>query len=57
VLDCLTTGLLMETPGPLAEGGWAFGIYLDEKGSSEARGALEKISRGQAGGPLVGFPL
>lgn len=57
VLDGLTTGLLMETPGPLAEGGWAYGIYLDDKGSPEAQQALEKIFLGQAGGPISWFSI
>ena len=57
VLDGLTTGLLLETPGPLAEGGWTFAIYLDENGSPEADKALEEIFRGQAGGPVSWFSI
>lgn len=57
VLDGLTTGLILETPGPLAEGGWTFGIYLDEKGSPEAHDALTKIFRGLAGGPISWFSI
>jgi len=53
----LTTGLILETPGPLAEGGWTFGIYLDEKGSSEAQEALANIFRGLAGGPISWFSI
>ncbi len=45
-LDGLTTGLMLETPGPLAEGGWTYAIYLDEKGSPEAQGGREQIFRG-----------
>ncbi len=56
-LDGLTTGLLLETPGPLAEGGWALGIYLDEKGSPAAHEALVKIFRGLAGGPISWFSI
>jgi hypothetical protein len=40
LLDGLTTGLMVESPGPPAEGGWSFGVYLDEKGSPEAQEAL-----------------
>jgi hypothetical protein len=57
VLDGLTTALMVESPGPLAEGGWAFGVYLDDKGSPEAHEALTKIFRGQAGGPTSWFSI
>ena len=57
VLDGLTTGLLLETPGPLAEGGWTFAIYLDERGSPEADEALVEIFRGKAGGPISWFSI
>jgi hypothetical protein len=56
-LDGLTTGLLVDSPGPLAEGGWALGIYLDEKGSPEAQEALVEIFRGLAGGPTSWFSI
>ncbi|MCP4363149.1 MAG: DUF1326 domain-containing protein [Chloroflexi bacterium] len=56
-LDGLTTGLILETPGPLAEGGWTFGIYLDENGTPEAHDGLEKIFRGIAGGPISWFSI
>ncbi len=56
-LDGLTTGLLLETPGPLAEGGWTFAIYLDENGSPEADDALVEIFKGQAGGPISRFSI
>ena len=56
-LDGLTTGLMVESPGPLSEGGWAFGMYLDEKGTPEAQEALAKIFSGQAGGPTSWFSI
>ena len=56
-LDGLTTALMLETPGPLAEGGWTMGIYLDEKGSPEADAALTKIFKGEAGGPIGWFSI
>ncbi len=56
-LDGLTTALLLETPGPLAEGGWTFAIYLDERGSPEADAALVDIFRGRAGGPIGWFSI
>jgi len=57
VLDGLTTALMLETPGPLAEGGWTLGIYLDEKGNPEAHKALTSIFRGQAGGTISWFSI
>lgn len=56
-LDGLTTGLLLESPGPLAEGGWTLGIYLDEKGSPQADAALVEIFTGRAGGPTGWFSI
>ncbi len=56
-LDGLTTGLMLETPGPLAEGGWSLGIYLDHNGSHEAHEALTKIFKGEAGGPISWFSI
>ena len=56
-LNGLTTGLILETPGPLAEGGWSLGIYLDEKGSPEAHKALTKIFKGEAGGSISWFSI
>ena len=56
-LDGLTTALMVESPGPLAEGGWAFGIYLDENGSPEAQAALTEIFSGRAGGPTRWFSI
>ena len=57
ILDGLTTALMLETPGPLAEGGWTLGIYLDEKGSPETQEALKSIFLGQAGGPIGWFSI
>lgn len=56
-LDGLTTALMLETPGPLAEGGWSLGIYLDENGSPEADAALTSIFKGEAGGPISWFSI
>lgn len=57
VLDGLTTALILETPGPLAEGGWTMGVYLDENGSPEAQQALESIFLGKSGGPISWFSI
>jgi hypothetical protein len=47
----------LETPGPLAEGGWILGIYLDERGNPQAQEALTQIFRGHAGGPIGWFSI
>lgn len=43
----------VRTPGPMGEGNWTVGLYLDERASPEQRTALEAIFTGQAGGPLA----
>ncbi|MBI4611559.1 MAG: DUF1326 domain-containing protein [Candidatus Rokubacteria bacterium] len=40
------------TPGPMGEGNWTAGLYLDERATPEQRTALEAIFGGQAGGPM-----
>ena len=40
----------VRTPGPMGEGNWTFGLYIDERGTPEQRNALEAIFSGQAGG-------
>ena len=57
ILDGLTTALILETPGPLGEGGWTLGVYLDEKGSPEAQAALESIFLGKSGGSIGWFSI
>ena len=42
-LGGLTVGLMLETPGPLAEGGWSIGVYLDEKGNPAQDEILERV--------------
>jgi len=54
-LDGLNAAVLMDVPGPLAEGSWTVGLYLDERGSERAREALTEILSGRAGGPLGWF--
>ncbi len=41
------------TPGPMGEGNWSVGLYLDERASAEQRVALETIFTGQAGGTMA----
>jgi hypothetical protein len=42
--------LLVFTPGPMGEGNWTIGAYLDARATPAQRGALERIFTGQAGG-------
>lgn len=51
-LDGLHLGLLLEVPGPMAQGNWTIGLYLDERASEPAATALTDIFTGRAGGPL-----
>jgi hypothetical protein len=39
------------TPGPMAQGGGTLAVYVDSRGTSEQRAALEAIFTGAAGGP------
>ncbi len=39
------------TPGPMAQGGGTFALYVDSKANSEQRAALEAIFDGSTGGP------
>jgi hypothetical protein len=43
------------TPGVMAAGNWTAALYVDERGSSEQRQALEQIMLGKAGSPLGRF--
>jgi hypothetical protein len=52
VLDGLKAGLLAEVPGPMEQGNWTVGLYLDERASEPAAEALTGIFTGRAGGPL-----
>ena len=49
-LDGLKVGALMDIPGPLAEGKWAIGLYIDESANDAACQALTEILSGQSGG-------
>lgn len=56
-LDGLSIGIFLEVPGPLAEGGWTVGLYIDDQASRRASEALTQIFSGQAGGPTGWFSL
>jgi hypothetical protein len=51
-LDGLAAALVIHTPGPMGDGNWTVGLYLDERGSEAQREALEAVFGGAAGGPL-----
>ena len=40
------------SPGPLLEGGWTMGLYLDEGTTPDQEHALTRIFTGEAGGPI-----
>ena len=51
VLSGLNVGLVLHTPGPMAEGNWTAAAYLDERASAQQQEALGAIFSGAAGGP------
>jgi hypothetical protein len=63
VLDGLNVGIMARTPGPMGQGNWSVGIYLDERADAAQREALQAIFSGAAGGtmshlaPLIGNVL
>jgi hypothetical protein len=50
-LDGRRVAFLLEVPGPMAEGNWTLGLYLDDGASDRAADALACIFTGRAGGP------
>jgi len=56
-LDDLNVGVLMDIPGPLADGNWSVGIYIDERASDAAAQALTEILSGKAGGTTGWFSI
>jgi hypothetical protein len=44
--------LAVSTPGPMADGRWTLGLYLDAAASAPQRAALEAVFGGTAGGPI-----
>lgn len=51
-LDSTRVALSIHTPGPMGEGNWTFGLYLDERATPEQGAALERIFGGLSGGPV-----
>jgi len=56
-LDGLNVAMVMDVPGPLAEGKWAVGLYIDERASDRACEALTAILSGRAGGTTGWFSI
>jgi hypothetical protein len=56
-LSGLKAAALMDIPGPLADGDWKVGLYIDENASSAATDALQQILSGKAGGPMRWFSV
>jgi len=56
-LDDLNVGVLMDIPGPLADGNWSVGLYIDERASDAAAEALTQILSGKAGGTTGWFSI
>jgi hypothetical protein len=56
-LDGLRAAVLMDIPGPLAEGQWSVALYLDDKASPAAAEALTRILTGEAGGSTSWFSI
>jgi hypothetical protein len=62
-LDGLNVAMVARTPGPMADGNWQVGVYLDDKADDDQREALQAIFTGSAGGvlaslgPLIGEVL
>lgn len=55
VLDDLNVALVIHAPGPMAEGNWAVGAYIDQRADDKQTEALGAIFTGAAGGPIASF--
>lgn len=53
-LDRTLAALIVHTPGPMGEGNWTAGLYVDERANGDQRAALEAIFTGRAGGVMGG---
>jgi hypothetical protein len=54
-LDGLNVALAVHAPGPMGEGNWAVGAYIDERADDKQTEALGAIFTGAAGGPMAAF--
>ena len=51
-LSNTNAALVIHTPGPMGEGNWTTGAYVDQRAGAPQRAALEQIFTGKAGGVL-----
>jgi hypothetical protein len=54
-LSGVSVGLVNHFPSNLSAGGWKLGIVVDEGASDEQAGALDRIFKGEEGGPFADF--
>jgi hypothetical protein len=54
-LDGLNVALAIHTPGPMGDGNWAVGAYIDQRADEKQTEALGAIFTGAAGGPMAAF--
>jgi hypothetical protein len=54
-LEGLNVALVAHTPGPMAEGNWSVGAYIDERANDQQTAALGAIFTGAEGGPMAAF--
>lgn len=53
VTGCKVVAML-ETPGPMIEGNWKLGMFIDDQASDEQFDKLVQLFGGQLGGPMAG---
>jgi hypothetical protein len=54
-LDGLNVALAIHTPGPMGQGDWTVGAYIDQRADDRQTEALGAIFTGAAGGPMAIF--
>ena len=54
-LNGLNVVVAVHTPGPMADGNWSLGAYIDERATDDQTAALGAIFGGGEGGPMAAF--
>jgi hypothetical protein len=54
-LDGLNVAMFAYTPGPMGEGHWKVGAYIDDRADDRQQEALGAIFGGSTGGPMAAF--
>jgi hypothetical protein len=54
-LDGLNVAVIVHTPGPMGDGNWTLGAYIDERADDQQTAALGAIFGGAEGGPMAAF--